>query len=189
MILLKLFLSFLKIGAFSFGGGIGMISIIMDTVLENNWMNEEEILNMIAISESTPGPIAVNIATFIGSNQAGFLGALVSTIGVILPSFIIILIISALLTKLIEFPVVKAFLGGVRPAVIGLILGTSITLLLSKVLGLTSGIINIDYKALIIIGLLLVFCLAFKLISKKSVSPILIIVVSGVLGIVIYGLI
>ena len=93
MIYLTLFLTFLKIGAVSFGGGYGMISLIRETVLENAWLTEEEFLNFIAVAESTPGPLAVNMATFIGSAQAGFLGALVATLGVILPSFVIILII------------------------------------------------------------------------------------------------
>ena len=94
MIYLELFLTFLQVGAFSFGGGYGMISLIRERVLAHGWLCEEELLNMIAVAESTPGPIAVNMATFVGSSQGGFLGALLATIGVVLPSFIIILLIS-----------------------------------------------------------------------------------------------
>ena len=87
MIYLKLFLTFFKIGAVSFGGGYGMISLIREEVISNGWLTEEKLLNMIAVSESTPGPIAVNIATFIGSNQAGILGSFFATLGVVTPSF------------------------------------------------------------------------------------------------------
>ena len=89
MILLDLFLTFLKIGAVSFGGGYGMLALIREECLLHGWLTEEELLNFIAVSESTPGPIAVNLATFIGSSQAGFWGALLATLGVILPAFCI----------------------------------------------------------------------------------------------------
>ena len=102
MIYLKLFLTFFKIGVLSFGGGYGMISLIREETLINGWLTEDEILNLIAVSESTPGPIAVNIATFVGSTQAGILGSLLATLGVILPSFIIILIIAALIQNLLK---------------------------------------------------------------------------------------
>ena len=118
MIYLTLFLTFLKIGAVSFGGGYGMISLIRETVLENAWLTEEEFLNFIAVAESTPGPLAVNMATFIGSAQAGFLGALVATLGVILPSFVIILIIAALIKNLLKYAGVKSVLSGIRPTII-----------------------------------------------------------------------
>ena len=91
MILLKLFLTFLKIGAVSFGGGYGMIPLMREEVLLHSWIGEETFLNFIAVSESTPGPIAVNMATFIGSSQGGILGAFVATLGVVLPAFLIIL--------------------------------------------------------------------------------------------------
>ena len=93
MIYLKLFLTFFEIGMFTFGGGYAMISLIRDKALALGWLTEEELLNMIAVSESTPGPIAVNMATFVGSTQGGVLGSLVATIGVVLPSFIIILLV------------------------------------------------------------------------------------------------
>ena len=89
MIYLELFLTFLQIGAFSFGGGYGMISLIREKVLMHGWLTEEELLNMIAVAESTPGPIAVSMATFIGSEQGGIPGAMLATLGVVLPSFFI----------------------------------------------------------------------------------------------------
>ena len=93
MIYLRLFLTFLMIGAVSFGGGYGMISLIRETVISNGWLTESELINFIAVSESTPGPLAVNIATFIGASQGGILGSMLATLGVVLPSFIIILLI------------------------------------------------------------------------------------------------
>ena len=90
MIYLKLFFTFLKVGAFAFGGGYAMLSLIGDSVLAYGWMNETELLNFVGVETVIPGPIAVNMATYIGYMQGGFLGALLATIGVVLPSFIII---------------------------------------------------------------------------------------------------
>ena len=95
MIFWQLFWTFLKVGAFSFGGGYGMIAMIREEMLANAWISEEQLLNMIAVSESTPGPIAVNMATFVGVSKAGIFGAIVATLGVVLPSFCIILLIAA----------------------------------------------------------------------------------------------
>ena len=103
MIFVRLFLTFLKIGAVSFGGGYGMISLIREEVLSHGWLTEEQLLRFIAVSESTPGPIAVNMATFIGASQAGFMGALAATFGVVLPSFVVILLIAALLKKVMKY--------------------------------------------------------------------------------------
>ena len=127
MIYLELFLTFLQIGAFSFGGGYGMISLIREKVMTHGWLSEEKLLNIIAVSEFTPRPIAVNMATFVGSAQGGFLGALLATLGVVLPSFILILIIAALIRNLLKYAGVKVFLGGIRPCIVGLILATAIT--------------------------------------------------------------
>ena len=107
--LLKLFLTFLEIGAVSFGGGYGMISLIREKVLLHGWLSEAEFLSFIAVSESTPGPLAVNMATFIGSSQGGVLGALCATLGVVLPSFFIILLIAALIHDLLKYAGVEAF--------------------------------------------------------------------------------
>ena len=97
MIYLKLFISFLKVGLFSFGGAYSAIPLIRDEVISNGWLTDEMLTNIIAVSESTPGPIMVNLATYIGSTQAGFLGSLIATFAVILPAFIIILLIMVLL--------------------------------------------------------------------------------------------
>ena len=189
MIYLELFLTFLQIGAVSFGGGYGMISMIREQTLSHGWLTEEELLNMIAVAESTPGPIAVNMATFIGSTQGGILGSLLATLGVVLPSFIIILIISAFIRNLLKFAGVKAFLGGIRPVVVGLILATAATMLLSTLLSLKTVselTLKPDIAGIIIFALLLAISFVFKKVKKKKPSPIVMILISGGLGMVLY---
>lgn len=190
MIYLELFLNFLQIGAFSFGGGYGMISLIREKVLIHDWLTEEELLNMIAVAESTPGPIAVNMATFIGSEQGGIPGALFATLGVVLPSFFIILFIASLMRNFTKYAGVKAFLGGVRPCVIGLILATAVTMFMSTVIGFVSfeDTISVDVKGLIIFAVLIAIVTAAKLIFKKQLSPILMILISAGLGIILYSM-
>lgn len=190
MIYLKLFLTFFEIGLFTFGGGYAMISLIREKVLEFGWLSEEELLNMIAVSESTPGPIAVNMATFVGSTQGGILGSLVATLGVVLPSFIIILLISAFIRNFLKYKGVQAFLGGVRPCVVALILATAITMLLSTVFGFTSlsGGFDIDLRGLAILVVLVATALIFKKIKKKKPSPIMMIIISAGLGMLIYSI-
>ena len=107
-IILELFLVFFKIGLFSFGGGLGMIPLIIDEVTVRNWMTYEGVINFVGIAESTPGPIAVNIATLIGVQQAGIIGGAAATLGVVLPSFIIILLIASVLTNLVKNRIFKA---------------------------------------------------------------------------------
>lgn len=190
MIILELFLTFFEIGALTFGGGYAMIPFVREQVLAHGWLTEEELLNMIAVSESTPGPIAVNMATFVGSNEAGILGSAVATLGVVLPSFIIILIISALLKNFLKYNGVKAFLSGVRPCVVSLILGTATTLFLSVLLGIGGGDFtpNIDIKGIIIFAIVVALSTILKKIKGKKPSPILMIAISACLGMIFYSL-
>ncbi len=189
MIYLELFLTFLKIGAFSFGGGYGMLSVIREQCLSHGWLNEEEIMNFIAVSESTPGPIAINMATFIGSNEGGILGSLLATLGVVLPSFCIILLIASVMNNLMKYKGVKAALSGVQPVVIGLIIGTGTTMLLSTLLGLSaiSGGISVDIKSVIIFALVCAVGFLYKKLLKKKISPILLILFSAAFGILFFG--
>ena len=189
MIFLKLFLTFLKIGTVSFGGGYGMISLIRDDCLANGWLTEEELLNFIAVAESTPGPIAVNMATFVGSSQGGILGAFLATLGVVLPSFVIILLIASVFTKLLKYAGVKAVLGGIRPAIIALILGTAFTMLLSLGFGIKNvhSTPNFDYRTLIVLAVIFAISFTYSKWKKKSFSPILLILISGALGVLLYG--
>ena len=190
MIYLELFLTFLEVGAFSFGGGYGMISLIRELCLGNGWLNEAELLNMIAVAESTPGPIAVNMATFVGSSQGGVLGALCATLGVVLPSFIIILIIAMLLKNLMKYKGVKAFMSGIRPCVVGLILATASILLLNSIFGLSTigGSFDVDIRGIGIFAILIGVAIIFKRLAKKKASPIAMIALSAILGMFFYGL-
>lgn len=188
-ILLKLFLTFLKIGAVSFGGGYGMISLIREAVIENGWLTEADFLNFVAVSESTPGPIAVNMATFIGSSQAGVLGSLVATLGVITPSFIIILIIASLIRNFLKYGLVKALLSGIRPTVAALIIATSLTMILS----LFFSIDTVRSKPFVSVFAILTFLLiaAIDIISKKlfkkKMPPIALILFSALIGLIAYS--
>lgn len=188
MIFLKLFITFFQIGLFTFGGGYAMISLISEKVTAYGWLTEEELLNMIAVSESTPGPIAINMATFVGSDQGGVLGAICATLGVVLPSFIIILLISSVITGFLKHKSVKAVLSGIRPCVIGLIMGVAITTFISTLLGFSTETgLNVDIRDLAIFALvLLVGILSQKLVHKK-ISPILLILISAGLGMIVYS--
>ena len=190
-ILLDLFVTFFKLGLFTFGGGYAMIPLLTDEVVSHGWLAQQEIMNFIAVAESTPGPIAINMATFIGASQGGILGAMLATLGVVLPSFIIILLIASVVTGLMKFAGVKAFLSGVRPVVIGLILATGVGMFITVMLGLEhigqKAIFN--WKALVIFAIIFVTNLVYKKIRKKAPSPILLILLSAVLGMIFYGLI
>jgi chromate transporter len=190
MIFLKLFLTFLKIGTVSFGGGYGMISLIREDCLAYGWLTEEELLNFIAVAESTPGPIAVNMATFVGSAQAGFLGAVLATLGVILPSFLIILLIATLLTKLLKYASVKATLNGIKPAIVGIILATAVSLFSTIVFHIKTidDALLFEWKPLCIFAVITFLAVAHKKWKKKIFSPILLILCSGVLGILFFAL-
>lgn len=190
MIYLELFWSFLKIGALSFGGGLGMISLIRDECIGNGWLTEEELLNLVGVAESTPGPIAINIATFVGSDVGGFFGALLATIGVVLPSFIIILIIASLLKGFLKLRAVNKTLEGMRPAIVGLILGMSVILSLNLLFGIetVSSKFSLDILGVIILALVATVSFVYQKIRKKSISPIILILFSGVLGAIFYGI-
>lgn len=189
MIYLRLFLTFLEIGAVSFGGGYGMISLIREKVLGYEWLTEEEFLSFIAVSESTPGPLAINMATFIGSSQSGFWGALCATAGVVLPSFCIILLIAALMRNLLKLAGVNAALEGIRPAVVGLILGTALMIALGTLFGFSAfgGTVLPDWRGLAILAILIGLHALCRRFRHHPPSPILMILLSAGLGILMYG--
>ncbi len=121
MIWLTLFVTFFKIGLFTFGGGYAMLPLIQAEVISHGWLEEASLINFIAVSESTPGPFAINIATYIGMETGGFLGAMCATLGVVLPSFIVILIVAKAYEKFKENRIVAGCMTGLKPAVVGLI--------------------------------------------------------------------
>ena len=129
MIYLDLLIGFLEVGFFSFGGAYAAIPLIREVVLAHGWMDDEMVAYMIAISESTPGPIMVNMATYVGSVKGGIPGAMIATTAVVFPAFLIILLIMVLLKKALQNKYVKAALGGLKPCIIGIILATGILMM------------------------------------------------------------
>jgi len=186
MIYLDLFLGFLKVGCFAFGGAYGAIPLIRDVVLSYGWLSDETLTYMIAVSESTPGPIMVNLATYVGSTEAGIMGALVSTLAVVLPSFIIILLITALLRNAFKNKYVQAVLRGLKPCVIGIVLAMGVYMII-KNCTIESGF-EINLRALIITVVLGVASVIYKCFAKKKLSPVTMIVISSLLGMLVYAI-
>ena len=187
MIYLDLFIGFLKVGCFAFGGAYGAIPLIRDVVMSYGWLSDEMLTYMIAVSESTPGPIMVNLATYVGSSQAGFFGAVVATLAVVLPSFLIILLITALLKTALKNKYVQAVLRGLKPCVIGIVLATGIYMIFKNCFGTLSDL-AVDLHAISITVFLLAAMFGYKYAAKKKLSPIMLIVISAVVGAVIYSI-
>ena len=186
IILLDLFLSFAKVGCFAFGGAYGAIPLIRDVVLSYGWLDDEMLTYMIAVSESTPGPIMVNLATYVGSSQAGILGSLVATIAVVLPSFIIILLVTALLKTVLKNKYVKAVLRDLKPCMIGIILATGVYMILRNGIVIQESTFLI--RPLVLTLVLGAIYFGFRKIKKGGISPNLLICISAVAGIAAYGL-
>ena len=186
MIYLELFLTFFKIGLFTFGGGYAMIPLISDADVKSNWLTSEEFLNFVAVCESTPGPIAINMATFVGSSQGGILGSICATSGVVLPSFFIILAILVILKKFLKYKGVQGFLAGVRPCVVGLIVATAIIIGMSTLMSVSSigDKIIFQWKEIVIFLLIAIIGFIYKKIRDKKISPILLICISAIFGII-----
>ena len=183
---LELFVTFFKIGLFTFGGGYAMLPLIQQEVLDKEWATQAELINFIAVSESTPGPFAINMSTYIGTEQAGFLGAFFATLGVVLPSFIIILIVAKCYEKFQSSKIVKGCMSGLKPCVVGLI-GAAVVSIATTVL-FPSGITLSAFSGVNIYISLAIFALMAVLAFKK-VHPILIICMSAAIGIAVgYGL-
>jgi len=179
-ILLKAFLTFFKIGLFTFGGGYAMIPLIHKEVVEkNNWINNEELLDIIAVAESTPGPVAVNSATFVGYKIGKILGAFLATLGVVLPSFIIIFIISFFYEQFMEIELVGYAFKGITAAVTVLIASAAFKL---------SKSLRKDWFSGIIFALALIVSILNK-VEIINFSPIYTILIGGVAGFIYYNLI
>lgn len=187
MIYFELFLGFLKVGFFAFGGAYGAIPLIRDVVMSYGWLDDDMLTYMIAVSESTPGPIMVNMATYIGSSQAGLLGAAVATLAVVTPSFFVILIITALLKTALKNQYVQAMLRGLKPCVIGIVLATGIYMVMGNCLGEINNV-KVDLKPIIVTTVLVLSVQGYKYIAKKKLSPIMLIAFSAVVGMAVYGI-
>lgn len=183
--LLTLFLEFLKIGLFTFGGGYAMIPLIKETVLTHSWITLEEFNNFIGICECTPGPIAINLATYVGYETYGVLGSIIASIAVVIPSFVIILLIASILNNFINNKFVKYFLTGIKASTVALILGAGITLLMS-LLGFDDiNSISLNYQALTCLILSVLLLIIYKIIFKKKISTILFIILSALIGLIV----
>ncbi len=182
MIYLTLFLTFFKIGAFTFGGGYAMLPLIQEEVLNQNWLSMEELINFVAVAESTPGPFAVNIATYIGTVLGGIPGAVCATSGVVLPSFLIILLIARIYEAFKTNKIVAGCMNGLKPAAIGLIASAVITI--GKTVFFPNGVsitVFTDVKTYISLTIFAVM----SVLAFRKVSPILIILLSAVIGIAV----
>lgn len=181
MIVLELFLTFFKIGAFTFGGGYAMLPLIQEEVTAHGWMSIDELVNFIAVSESTPGPFAVNTSTYIGAETAGFFGALAATLGVVMPSFIIILIIARFFSAFGKNRFVAGCMSGLKPAVIAMI--ASAVLSVAKSVFFHDGFSFDALRSYSFISSAVIF-VPMLILTFKKIHPIVIILISAVLGII-----
>ncbi|MGE5580609.1 MAG: chromate transporter [Bacillota bacterium] len=170
--LLKLFLSFLKIGAFSFGGGYAMIPLISrEVVTSRAWLSMDEFVDVIALSEGTPGPIGINSATYVGFKIAGLSGSIAATAGVVLPSVVIMLALGYLFLKYREVGFVKDIFRGVRPVVVALVLSAAVSVAGATLTGAAQVVTAI---------------VAAVAILRFNADPVLVLLASGILGYFIY---
>ena len=181
MLYFDLFLTFLKIGLFTFGGGYAMLPMIQEEVAAHGWLNQSELINFIAVSESTPGPFAVNIATFVGTRTGGIFGGLCATLGVILPSFVIILIVARCYQKFKSNKLVVGAMNGLKLAVVGLIAAALLSL--SGTVFFPQGLSATVFGTAHFYVSLGIFAVAVVLAFKK-LHPILIVLISAIIGII-----
>ncbi|CAM2884727.1 chromate transporter [Hathewaya histolytica] len=169
---LDMFLTFFKIGAFTLGGGYAMVPLIEKEVVHNKkWIEQDEFIDMLALAQSSPGPIAVNVSVFVGYKVSGFIGCIVTILGSILPAFLIILAIVSVFTDFQSYPLVKKAFLGIRPAVVSLIVVPVINMIKNSK----------SPKAYIPIVLLVIF-----LVYVIKINPIIIIVFSAIVGIIFF---
>ncbi len=176
MIYLELFFHFFLIGAFTFGGGYAMLPLIQQTVLEQGWLNHQQVIDFVAVSESTPGPLAVNMSTYIGMRVAGITGAFAAALGVVLPSFLLILLISGCYHKFQSNRLVRGALYGLKPTVVALIITATISI--------TGTVFHITDLMILKNGISLIILLVCAFLCFKKKHPILIILISALLGII-----
>ena len=184
--LLYLFWIFFKVGLFSIGGGLAAIPLMQAEIVDRGWITLAQFTDMIAVSESTPGPIGVNVATYVGFSQYGILGGIVATLGLVAPSIIIILIIAQFIMKYRQNKYVDGAFKGIRPAVSGLILSAAVTVALITLVNLevyehTNSLVDLfNWKAIVM------FAVFFVVSNKWKIHPIYFIITAGVIGLIIF---
>lgn len=184
MIYLKLLLSFFQVGLFSIGGGYAALPLIQEQVVDiNGWLSMAEFTDLITISQMTPGPIAINSATFVGNQVAGIGGSVVATLGCVLPSFIIVLILAYFYFKYKNITLVQGILGGLRPAVVALIASAGVSILINAFWGEAGFVADLKAINLIAVGLFIVSLIVLR---KFKPNPIWVMTGSGIVGMVIY---
>ena len=191
MIFFELFYTFFLIGLFTFGGGYAMIPMIQEQVVGKGWISTDALTDFIAISEVTPGPFALNISTFVGNTVAGPFGAVCSTLGVILPSLIIIIIIAMIMKKFINNKYVQGGLNGVKPIVLALILSTALLMFVKVIFFKGQSLqseFSFDRKSLMLLVTLIIFSIAYKHINKKALNPIKLLGLSALLGLILFSI-
>lgn len=184
MIYLQLLVSFIQVGLFSVGGGYAAIPLIQEQIVDvHSWMTMSQFANIVAIAEMTPGPIAIDAATLVGIHIAGIPGAVMATIGCVLPSFIIVMIFAYLYYRLRNFNIVQGILAGIRPAVVSMIASAGILLLMMAICGQSS--IFIDFKTIDLLAVI-IFAGGLFALRKWKASPLWVMIGSGLAGIVLY---
>lgn len=184
MIYLELYFIFFKIGLFSIGGGLATLPFLQDLAETHDWITSKELIDMIAISESTPGAIGINTATFVGNKAAGLLGGITTTLGIVTPSIIIIVLIAHYFKKFNEKPLVKGAFLGIRPAVTGLIASVGVEVLRLSILDIEGYKLSKQILDLINLKESLLFIAVMYLIYKYKKHPIIYIAGAAVVGIV-----
>ena len=179
-IYLDLFLTFFKIGAFTFGGGYAMLPLIQQEVIDHGWLEKEAVINFVAVSESTPGPFAINMSTYVGSEMGGVLGAVCATLGVVLPSFIIILIVAKCFEAFRKNRIVAGCMSGLKPAVVGLI-GAAV-FSIGQTVFFPAGVALEVFSALSF-WISVAICVVMAVLAFRKVHPIIIICLSAAVGI------
>ena len=187
MIYLELLWSFIQIGFLSIGGGLAAIPLIQQQIVDiHGWLTMEQFIDLVTIAEMTPGPIAINAATFVGIQIGGIPGAIVATVGCVLPSFLIVMLLAFLYNKYKSLNAVRATLDGIRPAVVALIASAGFTILIMAFWGV--GNLNFRFLDINIVAVIL-FTLSIIALKIFKPNPILIIVGSGIVGMAVYLLI
>ena len=187
MVYWDLFLGFLRVGCFAFGGAYAAIPLIREVVLEYGWLTDEALSYMIAVSESTPGPVMVNLATYVGSSQAGILGSVLATFAVVVPSFAVTILIMVVMKNILQNKYAQSVLQGVKPCIIGIIFATGIYMIVTHCLPAVSGSYALDVKAAVLTVILGIVMFGSKHFMKKKITAIQLIIISAVLGVITYG--